>query len=110
MATTTETHAGAPRWRPDWRVLALVALLVLAAALFAFWPREDDYAVDPRSPQARRAITVAQGVVPGRVVEVTRDRDNGKWEIVIAQGDREYEVELNASDLSLLRLDYDNNN
>jgi hypothetical protein len=107
MATTTETHAGSQRWRPNKWVIAAFATLVLAALVFAVWPREDDYAVDPSSPQAREAIAVAQGVVPGRLIEVTRDRDNGKWEVVIAQGDREYEVELNASDLSLLRLDYD---
>jgi hypothetical protein len=108
MATTTEPHAGSTRWRPNRRVIAAFATLLLAALLFAVWPRQDDYAVDPRSPDARRAVAVAQGVVPGRLVEVTRDQDNGKWEIIIAQGDREYEVELDPRNFSLLRLDYDN--
>jgi hypothetical protein len=109
MATTTEPHvAGVPAWRPGRRlVLAVVAALLLAALVVAVLPGEDDQPVDPNTPAARRAIAVAQSVVPGRVVEVTRDRDNGKWEIVIDQRDREYEVELNAGDLSLLRLDYD---
>jgi hypothetical protein len=108
MATRTETHASGARWRPDWRLAAVVAILLLAALAFAVWPREDDYAVDPTTPQAREAVAVAQGVVPGRLIEVTRDRDNGKWEIIIAQGEREYEVELNP-DLTLLGLDYDAN-
>jgi hypothetical protein len=107
MATTTESHAGASRWRPDRRVAAAVAVLLLTALVFAAWPREDNYTVDPRSREARRAVAVAQGVVPGRVIEVTRDQDSGKWEIVIEQGEREYEVELDPKDLSLLRLDYD---
>jgi hypothetical protein len=109
MATTTEPHvAGVPAWRPGRRlVLAVVAALLLAALVVAVLPGEDDQRVDPNTPEARRAIAVAQSVVPGRLVEVTRDRDNGKWEIVIDQRDREYEVELNAGDLSLLRLDYD---
>jgi hypothetical protein len=108
MATTTEPHASAARWRPDRRLAAVVAILLLAALVFAVWPRQDDYAVDPTTPQARRAIEVAKAVVPGSLIKVTRDRDNGKWEVIIAQGDREYEVELHATDLSLLRLDYDN--
>jgi hypothetical protein len=108
MATTTETHAGSSRWRPNrWAVAALAALLLAVALAFAVWPREDDYPVDPGSPGAQRAIEVAQGVVPGRLIGVTRDQDNGKWEVLIAQGDREYEVELDPSDFSLLRLDYD---
>jgi hypothetical protein len=109
MATTTEPQAAnVPAWRPGRRlVLAVIAVLLLTALVVALVPDEDDYRVDPTTPQARRAIAVAQSVVPGRLVEVTRDRDNGKWEIIIDQRNREYEVELDARDLSLLRLDYD---
>jgi len=109
MATTTESRSvDAWRWRPSRRlVVGLLAALLLAALIVAVVPGEDDYAVDPNTPEARRAVAVAQGVVPGRLVEVTRDRDNGKWEILIAQEGREYEVELEAGALTLLRLDYD---
>ena len=62
---------------------------------------------DPATPEARRAAAVALGVVPGRVLGVARDEDDGKWEMTIAQDGREYEVELAPGDLSLLRLDYD---
>ena len=90
---------------------ALVALLAVVVALAvgarAAWPREDDHPVDPGSPRAQAAIAVAQSVVPGQVLDVTRDRDSGKWEVTIGQEGREYEVELHAQDLSLLRLDYD---
>jgi hypothetical protein len=110
MATTTEPHmAGVQAWRPGRRLVwAVVTALLLAALVVAVLPGEDDQPVDPNTPEARRAIAVAQSVVPGRIVEVTRDRDNGKWEIVIEQRDREYEVELDPTDLSLLRVDYDN--
>ena len=89
-------------------LVALLAVVVaLAAGAAAAWPREDDLSVDPGSPRARAAIAVAQSVVPGRVLDVSRDRDSGKWEVTIGQESREYEVELHAQDLSLLRLDYD---
>ena len=55
----------------------------------------------------RRAAAVALGVVPGRVLGVARDEDDGEWEVTIAQDGREYEVELAPGDLSVLRLDYD---
>jgi hypothetical protein len=86
-----------------------LAVLVVAALAWgaASLPREDDEPVDPRRPDARRASDVALEVVPGRVVGVARDRDNGKWEITIVQDGREYEVELTPRDLTLLRVDYD---
>ena len=87
---------------------ACIALAAGAIVLgTATWSREDDRPVDPTTPQARRAAEVARGIVPGRVVGVARDTDNGKWEITIVQEGREYEVELAARDLTLLRLDYD---
>jgi uncharacterized membrane protein YkoI len=46
-------------------------------------------------------------VVDGKLVDVRRDSDNGKWEVTLRQGDREYEVELAAGDMALLRIDYD---
>jgi uncharacterized membrane protein YkoI len=90
------------------RLIALLvaAALVVAAVLIA-WPEEDDLPVDASTPAAQRAIAAALEVVPGRVLGVYRDRDNGKWEVEIAQSGREYEVELAPGDLALLRLDYD---
>jgi hypothetical protein len=89
--------------------------LVLAAVLVAalVWGgttafHEDDRPVDLDRPDARRAATAALEVVPGRVLGVAVDEDNGKWEVTIRQQDREYEVELAPDDeLTLLRLDYD---
>ena len=69
--------------------------------------RDDDVRVDPDTPGARRAAAAALDVVPGRVLAVYRDRDNGKWEVTIRQGERDYEVELAPADLALLRVDYD---
>jgi Peptidase propeptide and YPEB domain len=112
MAATTDPRSGA-RWRrPSRRTIAAAGLAVLLPAAIAVtvaaWPRQDDRPVDPSTPQARRAVAVAKEVVPGRVVGVARDTDNGKWEITIVQEGREYEVELAPRDLTLLRLDYDN--
>jgi len=90
------------------RLAAALAIVLAAAALaFALWPREDDLLVDASHPRARQAIAVAREVVPGSVVDVRRDRDNGKWEVTMRQGGREYEVELAPDDLALLRVDYD---
>ena len=69
--------------------------------------REDDRPVDPDDPQAQRAVALAREVVEGTLVDVRRDEDNGKWEVTLRQGDREYEVELTADDMTLLRIDYD---
>lgn len=90
------------------RRAAAVALVAAVAALaFAVWPREDDRPVDASRPDAQRAIAAALEIVPGRVLGVARDVDNGKWEVTITQDEREYEVELAPADLTLLRLDYD---
>ena len=86
--------------------VALAAVVVLAWGL-ATGLRDDDRPVDPRRPDAMRAIAAAREVVPGRVVGVARDEENGKWEVTIAREGREYEVELAPGDLELLRLDYD---
>jgi hypothetical protein len=111
MAATTEPAAAdAGRWRPPRRAVVLGCAALVAAAVglgAATWTREDDRPVDPTTPQARRAADIARGIVPGQVVGVARDIDNGKWEITILQEGREYEVELAARDLTLLRLDYD---
>ena len=88
----------------------LVLAVVAGAAVIwggASLLRDDDRPVDPDRPDARRAVEAALDVVPGRVVGVARDEDNGKWEITVVQRDREYEVELAPGDLALLRLDYD---
>jgi hypothetical protein len=79
-----------------------VALLASGCEL-----REDDRPIDRAHPQAQRAVALARDVVEGRVVDVRRDQDNGKWEVTLRQGDREYEVELAAGDMTLLRIDYD---
>jgi hypothetical protein len=101
------TTAARP-WRPPRRVLvgALVAVALAVAAWTALGGEQDDVPVDPSTPQARRAAVAALDVVPGRVVGVARDRDNGKWEIAVVQDGREYEVELSHPELLLLRLDY----
>ena len=90
--------------------MKLVLAVVAGAAVIwggASLLRDDDRPVDPDRPDARRAVEAALDVVPGRVVGVARDEDNGKWEITVVQRDREYEVELAPDDLALLRLDYD---
>ncbi len=88
--------------------LALALLLGFAlgwgAATLA---RDDDVRVDPDTPGARRAAAAALDIVPGRVLAVYRDRDNGKWEVRVDQDGGEYEVELDPADFGLLRLDYD---
>jgi uncharacterized membrane protein YkoI len=90
------------------RRIAIVALLAAALAWSgATVLRDDDRPVDPALPDARQAAAAALKVVPGRVRGVARDEDNGKWEITILQGGREYEVELEPESLGLLRLDYD---
>jgi hypothetical protein len=82
-------------------IVALAAVALLAGC------GEDDVPVDPDMPGARRAAGEALTVVSGRVVEVARDRDNGKWEVVVEQEDRRYEVELAPETFELLRLDWD---
>ena len=68
---------------------------------------DDDVPVDRDTPDARRAISEALTVVEGRVVEVARDRDNGKWEVIVEQEGGQYEIELEPETFRLLRLDYD---
>jgi predicted nucleic acid-binding Zn-ribbon protein len=82
-------------------------VVALAAAALATGCGEDDVPVDPDTPGARRAAAEALAVVSGRVVEVARDRDNGKWEVIVEQADGRYEVELEPDSFRLLRLDYD---
>jgi uncharacterized membrane protein YkoI len=82
-------------------------LAVLLAALALAGCGEDDVPVDRDTPDARRAVSEALTVVSGRVVEVARDRDNGKWEVIVEQEDGRYEVELAPDTFELLRLDWD---
>jgi len=89
------------------RLAPAIAAAAVAALAFVLLPREDDVLVDVTHPRARQAISVAREIVPGSLVDVRRDRDNGKWEITIRQEEREYEVELSPADLALLRVDYD---
>jgi len=86
---------------------AVAAVVAGALILFGATRRDDDVPVDPTTPEARRAAATALEVVHGRVVEVARDRDNGKWEVTIDQKGGLYEVELEPRTLRLLRLDYD---
>jgi len=108
MATTTDgALAARGTWRPSRRaLLAALATLAIAIAAWSTTGEDDDRPVDPTTPEARRAAAVALGVVPGRVIGVARDEDNGKWEITVRQEGREYEVELSDPSLTLLRLDY----
>jgi Peptidase propeptide and YPEB domain len=88
-----------------------IAALVLAAGALAWGAiahtRDDDVPVDPTAPGAQRAVAEALTVVPGRVVEIARDSDNGKWEVIVAHDGGEYEIELAPGTFELLRLDYD---
>ena len=88
------------------RLIACV-LVALAVLLAARGLRDDDRLVDPSTPAAQRAIAVATEVVPGELVDVRRDEDNGKWEVTLRQQGTDYEVELDAATMALLRLDYD---
>ena len=83
------------------RIAAPLVALALAGC------GEDDVPVDRDTPDARRAVSAALAVVSGRVVEVARDRDNGKWEVIVEQRDGRYEVELAPGTFELLRLDFD---
>jgi uncharacterized membrane protein YkoI len=80
---------------------------VLLLALVLAGCGEDDVLVDRETPDARRAVSEALAVVSGRVVEVARDRDNGKWEVIVEQDEGRYEVELAPGTFELLRLDFD---
>jgi peptidase YpeB-like protein len=82
----------------------MAAVLLLAAVLAGC---EDDVPVDRAEPGARRAAAEALEIVTGRVIEVARDRDNGKWEVIVEQRGRRYEIELEPDTFRLLRLDYD---
>jgi len=83
--------------------LAVVLLVALGLAGCG----EDDVPVARDAPGAQRAVAEALTVVSGRVVEVARDRDNGKWEVIVEQGSGRYEIELEPETFRLLRLDYD---
>jgi uncharacterized membrane protein YkoI len=97
MAATTETRTR----------VAAAALLTVAALAPAWALRDDDRLVDPARPDARRAIAAARAIVPGELVDVRIDSDNGKWEVTLRRADGgEHEVEL-SRDLELLRIDYD---
>ena len=82
------------------------AAAIFVAALLAGCG-EDDVPVVRDTPDARRAIAEALTVVSGRVVEVARDRDNGKWEVTVEHENGRYEVELAPETFELLRLDFD---
>jgi hypothetical protein len=87
--------------------LTAAAAVVLALAAGGCEIRDEDKPVDPRTPAAQRAVERAREVVAGALVDVRRDSDNGKWEVTVRQDGHDYEVELAARDMSLLRIDYD---
>jgi hypothetical protein len=110
MTAATMTAATTDRQGRRAAPAALVALLAVAATtIWVARPEllEDDRLVDKSTPAAQRAIAAARDVVAGDVVDVRRDVDNGKWEVTLRRGERDYEVELAPNDLSLLRVDYD---
>ena len=84
---------------PSCCVAALALALLAARGRPARRPRRTR-ARGRRSPSRARSC-------PARLVDVRRDRDNGKWEVTMRQGERDYEVELAPDDLALLRVDYD---
>jgi len=89
---------------------ALAALLTAAllVALFALVRGDDDKPVDPTGPRARAAIEAARAIVPGKLVDVSRDVDDAdKWEVTLHAFGNDYEVELEPDTLALLRIDYD---
>ncbi|MBE2316994.1 hypothetical protein DVA67_013510 [Solirubrobacter sp. CPCC 204708] len=89
---------------------ALMALLAAALliAIFALLRTDDDVAVDRSEPAAAAAIEAARAVVPGELVDVSRDTDSqDKWEVTLRAHGQEYEVELLPDTLALLRIDYD---
>ena len=88
------------------RLAAAAVAALVAGGLWAL-PEEDDRPVNTAEPRARQAMAVAREVVHGSVVDVSRDSDNGKWEVTIRQDGHEYEIELAPEDLRLLRVDYD---
>lgn len=89
------------------RLAAAIAVAAVLAMGVVLTGGDDDKPVDPRGAAAQEAIAEATRIVPGRLVGVARDTDNGKWEVTIDQDGREYEVELDPTTLTLLRLDYD---
>ena len=108
LTPTTEATVARPRRTPPRALIAGLTALVLALGVWlaVSGGPDDDVPVDPTTPEARAAAAVALDVVPGRVVGVARDQDDGKWEVAIVQEGREYEVELAHPTLTLLRLDY----
>jgi hypothetical protein len=106
MRTMTTRRTTVTTTRTTTIRAAAVAALVAAAAVIA-WPRDDDRPVDPRRPDAQRAVAAARAIVPGGLVDVRRDADNGKWEVTLRADGRAYEVELAPGTLALLRIDYD---
>jgi hypothetical protein len=84
----------------------LVSALLLVGLLALL--RDDDRPVDPTGPQAIRAIEAARAIVPGELVDVSRDIDDAhKWEVTLHAFGNDYEVELEPTTLALLRIDYD---
>ena len=90
------------------RSLAALVLAALSVAGFALLRTDDDVRVDATRADARAAIEAARAVVPGQLVDVSRDRDgHHKWEVTLRANGTEYEVELLPGTLALLRIDYD---
>ncbi len=87
-------------------VMALLAATLLIA-VFALLETDDDVPVDRTEPAAIAAIAAARAVVPGELVDVSRDtNDADKWEVTLRAGGADYEVELERDTLALLRIDY----
>jgi uncharacterized membrane protein YkoI len=107
MTMTTTAPRSTMTMTTRYPVMALLAAALLIA-VFALLRTDDDVLVDPSEPAAIAAIAAARAVVPGEVVDVRRDSDDGdKWEVTLRRGDgNAYEVELDRDTLALLRIDY----
>ena len=88
--------------------LAALGVAAVLVALLAVLRVDDDKPVDPTGPQARAAIEAARAIVPGELIDVSRDSDDAdKWEVTLRAFGEDYEVELEPRTLALLRIDYD---
>jgi len=88
-------------------IVAGGALAAAGAVAVLALADDDDRQVDPASAAARRAAAAAREIVPGRVLGVYRDADDGRWEVAVRQAGHVFEVELLPGTLAPAGIDYD---